>query len=89
MWCSSLWVKTIYKPPAGSFPGQHGLGHIHKMSADKIRERYLGIEGVSTCSELQTESVNQDERCGDTVASHTGDIGASDFGSVGAIFGGN
>jgi integrase/recombinase XerD len=36
------------------FPGRHGLGHIHKASADKIlREtRYkVDIEGVSTSNE--------------------------------------
>ncbi|MCC5653925.1 hypothetical protein LC609_29940 [Nostoc sp. XA013] len=35
------------------FPGRHGLGHIHKVSADKILRDTcvrLGIEGVNTHS---------------------------------------
>lgn len=39
------------------FPGRHGLGHIHKASADRIlREacERLGIEGVSTHSFRRT-----------------------------------
>jgi integrase/recombinase XerD len=39
------------------FPGRHGLGHIHKVSADKILRdtcTRLGIEGVSTHSFRRT-----------------------------------
>ena len=39
------------------FPGRHGLGHIHKASADKIRREAcfkIGLEGVSTHSFRRT-----------------------------------
>ena len=39
------------------FPGRHGLGHIHKASADKILRaafHFVGIEGASTHSFRRT-----------------------------------